>query len=706
MDTMKNNQVKLDDPVEKIGGIGPKSTKKLNYLGIKNIQDLIYYFPRSWKDYSHPLPINSFRIGQDAIIRASISRIMPVKTARKRMFIIKAELIDDTGATIKAVWFNQPYLLKFLKEDGIWIFAGKIGYDFNEREKNIISPEFVNQKIIAPIYHETKGITSKFLAKIIKQILQTIKIEDFLPSELKNKENLMHLSDALWQIHFPSDQKKLVDAKKRLSFDELFLLCLKMQIKRNKFKKFLASKLNVEKKSFFDFINNLPYKLTKAQDKALKEIMVDISYDHPMIRLLNGDVGSGKTIVAAIATLIAIKSGKQTAWMAPTEILATQHYNNLIQLFKNHPEVKISLVTAGKIICGKTNYKNKNQACKQINSSDIIIGTHSLIQGDINFSNLALVVVDEEHRFGIKQRAALFVRGSSVSSSASGLHKLTLMPHYLAMSATPIPRTLAISVYGNLDLSLIDEMPPGRIKIVTRLVSPMNRKIAYEFIGRQIKNGRQAFVICPLIEIKESKTKDKLLLDIEKKSVKKEFDRLSKEIFPQFKIGCLHGKMKATEKQKIMNDFTKGAIDILVSTSVVEVGVDIPNATIMMIEDSDRFGLAQLHQFRGRVGRGKFQSYCLLFTNSLNPKTKLRLESMEKYSSGFKLAELDLSSRGPGELLGSQQSGFLQLKIAKLTDTITLVKAKNQAKFILNSGLDKYPKIKQIVVSNDKKMAN
>lgn len=679
----------LNSKIQIIPGVGPKLTKKLEKLNIKTIKDLIYHFPRDWKDFTHPISIKGLKIDQDCIIKARVTSINTTKTLQKRMFLTRATLIDDLGFEILAVWFNQPYIDKYLKIDSTWLFSGKVGYDFQKRKKSLNNPIYTRKTQIIPVYPETEGINSKFLAKTIKIVLARLDINDYLPNDLLERENLIDLNAALHEIHFPSNIANLRKAKNRLAFNELFLLSLKMLRKRRKFKSLPAYEMKINKSKLLKLTRSLPFKLTGAQNKAIYDVSHDMLKNSPMTRLLNGDVGSGKTIVAAFASYQVLLNNYQSVWMAPTEILATQHYKNVTNLFKQFPDIKIGLLTSNKMEIND-NQKSKDIKDKILNC-DIVIGTHALIQKDIKFRKLGLIVVDEEHKFGVKQRTKLISNELQATS-------YKLVPHYLSMTATPIPRTLAISIYADLDISVIDELPPGRLPIITRVVSALNRQKAYDFIRNHIKHNRQAFVVCPLIEEKNNNKSEQLdLLVLDKKSVKAEFDKLSKHIFPDLRIGILHGKMKSELKEKTMRQFVDQEIDILVSTSVIEVGVDVPNANIMIIEDADRFGLAQLHQFRGRIGRGKHQSFCLLFTNSTSQKTEHRLQAMEKYSDGFTLANIDLKTRGPGEMIGKRQSGFDQLKIASLSDTITLKKARDCAHYILNLGLENFPKLNNII---------
>jgi len=680
----------LETPIQYLKGVGPKMAERLSRVGVKNINDLVFYFPRAWNDLGKTTPICHLRIGENYNIRAKITEIANHRSPRKRMNITSA-IITDSENEIRAVWFNQPFLAKNLKAGETWIFSGKVEWDFQNNAKVISSPQYEKEARILSVYPETEGLTSKYLRKLVKSVIdENVLPEDYLPKTVISEYNLMTLRNALREIHFPGNSKLLVSAKKRLAFDELFIIALRFSKIKKEFAKQSAPAVNLELKTVTEFVKNLSYRLTNAQRKVAWEILKNTAKPIPMNRLLEGDVGSGKTVVAVVAALNVIKNGYQVVWMAPTEILATQHFENVSNLLKNY-NINISLITSNQATSSKLKTKNEKRktttknlkriANSELLSADLIIGTHALIQDNMKFNNLGLVIIDEQHRFGVKQRARLTQNSGS-----------KLIPHFLSMTATPIPRTLALSAYGDLEISVLDEKPPGRQNILTRLVDPTNRNKAYKFIRDEVEKGNQVFVICPLIEEKnnQKKASDKLF-DLERKSVKKEYEKLSKNIFPDLKVGLMHGKMKPKEKENIMTDFKNKNIDILVSTSVVEVGVDIPNATIMMIEDSDRFGLAQLHQFRGRVGRGQKQSYCLLFTNSLSPETHRRLNALVDSNDGFKLAEKDLEIRGPGEFAGVNQHGLADLKMASLTDIILINHAKNAAEKIISDGLEKYP---------------
>ncbi len=735
----------LSTPVQYLKGVGPKMAKKLANIEIKEIKDLLYYFPRTYIDFNQIMPIKRLRIGDTAIIKAKVLSISNHRSQRKRMVITKAKLEEVSGegsSEITAVWFNQPFLINFLKSGSIWYFYGKINYDFNLRKKILLSPTFEKKSAILPIYPLTEGITSKYLRKLIAPLLsENLSLPDFLPDFIIDDYHLMNINQAVREIHFPISQQKLSQARNCLAFDEMFLIILRLLLTRKDISVQKAAKIKINKKLLIKFVKGLPYQLTNAQRKASWEIINDLAKSVPMNRLLEGDVGSGKTVVALMAALNTIESNYQVLWMAPTEILATQHFQTARQLLKKF-DIQISIITSKKIeISDKKIFSNKLQAKSYALQANLIIGTHALIQKDCKYKNIGLVIIDEQHRFGVKQRAELAAHQStqadtpidtnntstalrSESYSTTGVNQCNksqnskLAPHFLSMTATPIPRTLALSIYSDLDISILDEMPKNRKKIITRLVDPVNRDKAYRFIRDQVKLGRQVFIICPLIEENSNPSsraphESKLhtgqaplttgrskqlvisnkLFDLDRKSVKEEYKKLSKQIFPDLKISMLHGKMKSNEKEKIMSDFSQSKTDILVSTSVVEVGIDVPNATIIMIEDAERFGLAQLHQFRGRVGRGQYQSYCLLFTNNLSNQVKNRLDKLVVCSDGFKLAQEDLELRGSGELVGNAQSGLLDLKMAKLTDIILMKKVHQAAEQVIVKGIDRYSEL-------------
>jgi len=652
----------LKTPLNKLCGVGPTKQKALKKLGLKTVQDLIFYFPFRYNDFSKIVPIDKIEPGQIITILGKIQEIKTIRTPRKRIILTRAEISDKTG-TLESIWFNQPYLTNVLKEGQKIYLSGRTDsgspyHLMRNPEYEIHKPQTTHTARIVPIYNATGGLSPKWLRYLVSSALPASKkINDYIPVTIRKKHNLLPLNQALSEIHFPTNLNRMEKARKRLAFDEFFLLQLAaLQIKR-KIQSEKAPPIPLNVKLAQRFTKSLPFKLTDDQRVTAWEILKDLSQKKPTNRLLEGDVGSGKTVVATLAMLQTADAGYQAVLMAPTEILAQQHFKEISKLLKNF-KTKVGLRTRS----------------KQINPQGrILIGTHALIQDKIQFSKLGLVVVDEQHRFGVRQRTELKAKSGKLS------------PHFLSMTATPIPRSLALTLYGDLDISLIRQMPPGRKKIITRIVPPQKRTKAYEFIQQRIEKKEQVFVICPLIE--ES---DKLGVA----AATKEYEKLKTKVFPQYQIGLLHGRLKTQEKDKVMAAFKKNKIQILVSTAVVEVGIDIPNATIMMIEGTERFGLASLHQFRGRVGREKKQSYCFLFTDSKSSNTLQRLHALVSSKNGFELAEQDLKMRGPGEVYGTKQSGYLDLKIGSLLDYALIKKARAEAEGIVKN-LEKYPLLKR-----------
>jgi len=733
----------LSTPVEEIPRVGPAFQRKLKKLGIKTVHDLLYHFPHRYEDFSNLIPIAKAEPGGLFCFQGEILDIKIIRTFRKRMILTQATLGDETGK-LKVLWFNQPYLINTFKKGEHVCLAGKISgkgsakylsspayekmpENFNVEENKSSSPPFAATRVndlthtgrLIPVYPETEGLSSKWLRFIVKPILIKLKsqIPEPLPEKIINKYGFLPFQEAIWQIHFPETLKTAQIAKKRFAFEELLILSLFVQRERMKLAREKAIPIPLNLELVKEFTKSLPFELTDAQRKSAWQILKDMEKPRPMNRLLEGDVGSGKTVVAAIAALNTAKAGFKVAFLAPTEILVKQHYKTISNLLERF-SLKIGLIT------GKESYlKGKKTSRKELlekvknGQVDVLIGTHAIIQDTnpktkyktpVQFNNLAFVIIDEQHRFGVEQRANLCQRKKFV-------------PHLLSMTATPIPRTLALTVYGDLDLSLIDELPKGRKKIITRIVQPKDKKETYNFIREQVKEGRQVFVVCPRIEPQNSNTElpfmeakvkkrvkpsltiksqnqgEIFLSWAEVKAVKEEYQKLSKEVFPDLKVEMLHGKMKTEEKEKAMKDFKNKKTDILVSTSVIEVGVDVPNATVMMIEGSEKFGLAQLHQFRGRVGRSDFQSYCFLFTNAPGIITNRRLRALISCENGFELAEKDLAIRGPGDFLGSRQWGIPDLTMASLTDVFSVEKARSEAKEILQEDpeLKKYPLLKK-----------
>ncbi len=665
----------LNTPIEELYLVGPARAKLLKNLGIATLQDLLFYFPRGHADLSQFTPIAELKAGMQATIKGRLLEVKSFRTKIRRFSLTQALIEDETGA-ILAVWFNQPFLAKVLKKGEEFIFSGRVGISKNKTQLQNpvyeqVKAEQVHTARLVPIYSLTASLTQKMLRMIIKTYLDKAHLPEYLPAEIMKSEDLLSEDEAVKTFHFPADTDALKLAQDRLAFDEIFQTQLRvLQYKKTREHKqgpkiTIPSQLNEK-------IQSLPFELTAGQTEALHDLLNDFQRPFPANRLLEGDVGSGKTIIAALAMWIAAKNNLQTALLSPTEVLANQHHLNLLNLFKNDG-LDLGLLTSSQARING-NPVSPATLLSQIQSGKIkiILGTHALLEERVKFKNLALTVIDEQHRFGVKQRASLKEIGNT---------------HLLTMSATPIPRTLALTLYGDLDLSVLRELPAGRQKILTKIVAEENRLKAYEFIAKQIEAGRQAFVICPLVE--ES---DKLGV----KSATAEYKKLSEIVFTQYQIGLLHGKMKAKDKEEVMRKFKENEIKILVSTSVVEVGVDVPNATVMMIEGAERFGLAQLHQFRGRVGRSDHKSYCFLFSDDPQILKNPRLEALVESQNGFELAEKDLQIRGYGDLYGTRQSGY-DFKIATLSNLEMVERSRGYAEKLLSadSELISYPLLKQ-----------
>ena len=721
----------LATPVSELNKVGKASSKKLAYLGIKNVKDLLYYFPFRYEDYRKIVPVAQLRAGELVTICGQVELIANKKSFKSRKTITEA-LVSDKSGSVRIVWFNQPYITKNIQAGDVLFLSGKTQADM--LGPKLVSPiyeKFGKEKTthtarLVPIYPTTYGLTQKQIRFLISQVIELAdKTEEWLPADILEQADLAPFSGALRGIHFPADENDLKLSTDRLKFDELFLTQMKAELARQEKATLQAPPIIFREEKIKEFVASLPFVLTKPQKVSAWEILQDIAKAQPMNRMVSGDVGSGKTVVAAMAIYDVFLNAYQAVVMAPTEILAQQHYDSLVKLFHGL-NVAVGLLTGSKALVqsfspllgerqregytahnnNRTNTppsipplkgegghgdtraslemtkKSKKIIVDEINKGkiDVIVGTHALLSENVSFQKLGLVVVDEQHRFGVEQRKLIKQKGLGV--------------HFLSMTATPIPRSLALMIYGDLDVSVINEMPLGRKKIITKIVEPAKRDKAYQFIREQIKLGRQAFVICPLIEVEDEEVSSikYQVLSSDKKTVMAEYEKLSKKIFPDLLVGYLHGKLKSAEKEKTMSDFKHGKIDLLVTTSVIEVGVDIPNASVMMIEGAESFGLAQLHQFRGRVGRSVHQSYCLLFSNTYSTKTKERLNYFEQTNDGFKLAEKDLEMRGPGEVYGTQQSGEMNLRLAKLTDRELIKKAREAAKTVVLN-LDKYQQI-------------
>lgn len=655
----------LDSSVTKLPGIKEAMAKKLSNLGVTVIGDFLSLYPRRYDDYRSLKPINRLQYGEDVTIIAQVWETRQ-RDSRAGRPIVTSTISDGTG-TMEVTWFNQPWLAQKLRPGMQIVLSGKVEeylgrLTFQSPEWEELDKNLIHTGRIVPVYPLTEGITIKWLRNQIKATVDywARRLTDYLPEESRQRLNMLPLDEAIRQIHFPEDWEKLEAARRRLAFDELLLIQLGVLRQRQAWQTQTSQPININLETVERLIGALPFPLTAAQRRVLTEIIGDLQRNTPMGRLLQGDVGSGKTVVALVAMVLTILDGGQAALLAPTEILAEQHFRSMSRMLAPISEalgrpMEIRLLT-GSTPAAERQEMFQNLAEGQI---DILVGTHAIIQEQVALKNLRLAIIDEQHRFGVEQRTALREKGFN--------------PHMLVMTATPIPRTLALTMYGDLDLSLIDEMPPGRQIVSTRWLMPRERERAYSFIKSQIEQGRQAFIICPLVE-ESDKT--------EAKSAIEEHKRLQTHIFPRLKLGLLHGRMKADEKETTMAAFRDKEVHILVSTSVVEVGIDVPNASVILVEGANRFGLAQLHQFRGRVGRGEHQSYCLLLSDSPSAEAEQRLKALEQISNGLELAEMDLQLRGPGEFFGTRQSGLPDLKLVKLTDTRLLELARQEAQLI------------------------
>jgi len=661
----------LDTGVRYLKGVGEAREKQIAKLGVRTLRDLIAYYPRAYEDRTTIKKINELMIGETVCVQAMAATAPQLSRIRKGLDLVKLRVVDETGA-LELTFFNQPFIKDAIKPGETYIFYGKI-------EGTLIRPSMTNPIFdrnietplpqqnrttgrIVPIYALTAGISQKILFTAVRNGLDKCadELPDVLPESVVKEYELCRARYALENIHFPEDMKALEIARKRLIFEELFVLITamkKLQSGRNEKK---GRKLEVP--DWSSFYNALDFEPTKAQKRAIEEAAHDMSSSKLMNRLVQGDVGSGKTLVAAACCFMIWQAGCQAAYMAPTEILAKQHYRTLSNLLE-------PLGMRVDILTGSMTAKRKREAANRLNlgETDIIIGTHALISEGVHFRDLALVITDEQHRFGVNQRSMLTEKGDS--------------PHVLVMSATPIPRTLALIIYGDLDVSVIDEMPPGRQEIETYVVGEQHRKRIYAFVRKLVGEGRQVYIICPMVE-----ENDELEVLASLKSAREYYEQLQKDIFADLRVSLVHGKMPSKEKDAAMALFTKGESDILVATTVVEVGVDVPNAALMIVENADRFGLSQLHQLRGRVGRGEHKSYCVLFEGAAGDISGERLEVMRSTNDGFKIAEEDLKLRGPGDFFGSRQHGLPEMKIANLaSDMVTLSFAQKAAEDVLGS---------------------
>lgn len=652
----------LSTSLSKIKGVGPKTADQLAAARLYNVGDIITFLPRTYEDYSSVSSIADIKPGKITVM-ARCEKIS-TRQVRRGVKVTTATLSDETGK-IQAVWFNQPYRAAQLSGDGEYVFSGEFEFKYNRYQLTNPSAEKAEDvkasagNSIVPVYRAVAGLKTAVVRKILGELrpLMTV-LPETLPLHIVKQQSLLSYSQAIEGIHFPITRDQSDSARERLAFEELFQLLLASQLNKQDNAKLEGWQIPFKPEVVKAFVSSLPFSLTDAQRRAAWDILQDLESSTPMNRLLQGDVGAGKTVVAGLAARQAAHEGFQTALMAPTEILAKQHAATLNSLLSPFG-VRVGLLTGG--VKGKPR-KALLEAIKT-GEVDVIVGTHALIQSTVEFNRLGFVVIDEQHRFGVSQRQEL-------------LSKSIKMPHLLAMTATPIPRSLALTVYGELDVSIINQKPANRKDIITKIWSPNSRAQLYELVDEQIAAGRQAYVICNLIDENP---------DNDLKSVEAEYKRLRSSVFKHRNIGLLHGRMSSDEKESVMSDFSKGSIDILVSTTVVEVGVDVPNATAMIIEDGDRFGLAQLHQLRGRVGRSDHQSYCYIVP-STSKQPSQRLKEIEKSNDGFYLAEVDLELRGPGEIYGRAQHGALNLQIATLGDTKLIARAQAAAKEFVKSG--------------------
>lgn len=655
--------------------------RTLKDLGVSTVQDFLLYFPRAYRDRTDVISIREIQFDGMNVVQGRLSQLFGRKT-RSGKYLTRAILTDETG-TVEVMWFNQPHLHRMFHNGDEVILTGKVKAErgciiFLSPQYEIVRKKQLHMARLVPVYSERAPVTSKWIREKIDPLLKaTALLEDVLPSWIVETHGLMPYSEAVKTLHDPSDEAMLNRARYRLAFEELFLLQVAALQRRWRFRQQAHRTdrgLCIDSAVQKAFLERMGFILTAAQKRVMREVAKDLTSPYPMMRLLQGDVGSGKTVIAAFALLHAMKSGFQATLMVPTEILAKQHYHTLSRLLKGFG---LNL----QLLVGSLNEAAKHQLHAQIATGTVeaVVGTHALIQEGVRFRNLGVAVIDEQHRFGVRQRERLAEQGS---------------PHVLSLSATPIPRTLAMVLYGDQDVSTLDELPPGRQTIVTRVVPERKRRDAEFWIADQIKKGRQVYIICPLIDESD-------VLGV--KAVSTEYQRLKKEVFKEFRIGLLHGKLKPSEKELVMDAFHRGELDLLVSTSVVEVGIDVPNATIMLIEGADRFGLSQLHQFRGRVGRGSYQSYCFLFTDVQSVDARERLQALVQHSSGFKLAEIDLLLRGPGEVYGVRQSGIPDLRMASLGDTALIQEVRRVATTLIlkDPELCSTPKLAALLAAKD-----
>ncbi len=661
----------LTAPVTVLPGVGPKHGQTLERLGLRTLEDMLYFFPRRYDDYSQLKTINRLEYGEQVTVIGTVKSANTRNVRNGRLKITESVISDGTG-NLKATWFNQPWMAKKLRPGIQVVLSGKTDQylgriSMNNPEVEQIEQQNLHTNRIVPVYPLTANITQRWLRRLMHRVITywAPKLEDPVPDQLRQSEHLMSLSEAILQVHFPDSKEKLLDSRYRLAFEEILYLQLGMLEQKQTWRERTAKTFMVPQEWLNQRISQLPFDLTSAQNKAISEMRADLASGHPMNRLLQGDVGSGKTVIAAIAIAMIVRDGSQAALMAPTSILAEQHFTSMKDFLAGQNGVLRDHQV--RLMIGATPDPEKGEIRQGLSNGDIklVIGTHALIEDPVVFADLQLAIIDEQHRFGVDQRAALRAKGDN--------------PHLMVMTATPIPRSLALTVYGDLDLLIMDEMPPGRQDVETHILLPRERERAYTLITNQVSQGYQAFIIYPFIG--EEDQSELIFAQEENKTAIEEHNRLQRDVFPELNLGLLHGRLKPDEKESVMQDFRSGKYQVLISTSVVEVGVDIPNATVMLVEGANRFGLAQLHQFRGRVGRGATKAFCLLVPDSEDSVENERLSAMESTNDGFELAEIDLNQRGPGDFLGTRQSGYTkQLQMASLTDLQLIEKAQHAAK--------------------------
>lgn len=658
----KAPEIDLDEPVTTIKGIGPKRSQALERLGVQTLKDFLFLFPRRHDDYSKLKTIDKLWYGEEVTVIGSVKDVS-IRTARRGKMKIVEAVISDKSGSLRVTWFNQPWVANQLSQARQVVLSGEVEQylgrlTMNNPDWEPLSADLLHTNRIVPVYPLTQDLSQKWLRAKIYKAVQTLSpvLEDPLPEALRGKAELVDLTTAVQNIHFPVSEGALRAAKERLAFDEIFLLQMGVLRQKMAWESRRGRVFTVSEEWLDRQLDALPYQLTGAQEKALRHIRQDLASGVPMNRLLQGDVGSGKTVLAAMATLIVTRDGAQAALMAPTSILAEQHLQSLKGILLSD----VSPLSEGdvRLLIGSTPEGEKSAIREGLEQGEIkvVIGTHALLEDPVQFRDLQLAIIDEQHRFGVEQRGTLRNKGEN--------------PHLMVMTATPIPRSLALTIYGDLDISVIDEIPPGRQPVETHILYPQERERAYTMIRTQLEEGNQAFIVYPLVEESDKS---------EEKAAVEEHALLSEEVFPQYEVGLLHGRLLPHEKEEVMEKFRRREIQILVSTTVVEVGVDIPNATIMLVEGAHRFGLAQLHQLRGRVGRGEEKAYCLLIPGSKEGIENERLQAMEKTNDGFELAERDLEQRGPGQFLGTRQSGYSELQMAKITDIRLIEKARHFA---------------------------